>query len=501
MMFMSSIPRYTWKILSLGILLTVSNYISFSMGKYTSFFSEYMKIHGGGTLALVPCGNQSTVAPSTFLRGGAVVGIGEEQDGGLIIPDFTHEDGVTNELGQLILGPLTNPKFTQPSPHLWENIPLVEPHTGHKKVLVTGAAGFIGSHVAHALLDRGDEVIVVDEMNDYYDVKVKKGNLQILRDKAKEMAQGMAPSSFTNAGDLLSIYKEDINNATLMNYIFETHQPKWICHLAARAGVRPSIVNPLLYVRANVHGTSSILELSRIHDVSNVVIASSSSVYGESDSTYFSEAEMVDEPVSPYASTKRAGEIMSYTYHKLYNLKISCLRFFTVYGPRGRPDMAPYKFVDRISRGESIPKFGDGSTSRDYTYVSDIVDGVLRSIDRPYPYEVFNLGKGSGTTLNEFIALVETNVGKQANITQMEAQLGDVPFTNADVSKAKRLLGYTSKVPMEEGIRRTVEWYKEAFGEKDHDKKEEEERKEEKAHREKKREKDNKEEDHRKVQR
>lgn len=356
---------------------------------------------------------------------------------------------------------LPRPTFTEPSPHLWSDEAVIPPHTGHKKVLVTGAAGFIGSHTAKKLLERGDEVIVVDEMNDYYDVNVKEGNLDILRQTAEEMAK----KADKRGDDILSIYKGDINNRTLMKGIFQRHNPQWICHLAARAGVRPSIADPLLYVRANVQGTTNMLEYSREYSVSNVVVASSSSVYGESKSTYFSEAEYVDQPVSPYAQTKRAGELISYTYHKLYMIPITNLRFFTVYGPRGRPDMAPYKFISKVTRGEQIERYGDGTTSRDYTYIDDIVDGVIRAIDRPHPYQIFNLGKGSGTTLNEFIALVEKHVGKKAGLKLMPAQPGDVPFTNADISKANKLLGYTSSVPMEEGIKRTVAWYKETFGE------------------------------------
>ena len=358
--------------------------------------------------------------------------------------------------------PVGRPKFTQPSPRMWSDIPILPPHTGHKKVLVTGAAGFIGSHVAEALLERGDEVIVVDDMNDYYDVSIKEGNLNLLRDKAKTIARQQANKT---AEDILTIYRGDINNETIMRSIFDQHKPRWICHMAARAGVRPSIDDPLLYAKANVLGTMSMLEYSREYNATNVVISSSSSVYGESESTYFSEAEDVNEPVSPYAATKRSGELISFTYHKLYDLKVTNLRFFTVYGPRGRPDMAPYKFISRVTRGDVIEQYGDGTTSRDYTYVDDIVDGVIRAIDRPYPYEIINLGKGSGTKLNEFISLVEKYVGNKANIKLMPAQPGDVPFTNADISKAKKLLGYSSKVPIEEGVRRTVAWFKDTFTE------------------------------------
>ena len=245
--------------------------------------------------------------------------------------------------------------------------------------MVTGAAGFIASHVANALLERGDEVIVVDEVNDYYDVKIKEGNLKLLSQTAQEMAEKHSDGS-KKAEDLLTIYRVDINDQTKMKEIYAKHNPKWVCHLAARAGVRPSIQDPLLYVRANVLGTTNMLEYSRQNDVVNTVVASSSSVYGESQSTYFSEAEIVDRPVSPYAATKRSVEIMSYTYNHMYNMNVTNLRFFTVYGPRGRPDMAPYKFISRVTKGEQIEKYGDGSTSRDYTYVDDIVNGVLRPL-------------------------------------------------------------------------------------------------------------------------
>jgi UDP-glucuronate 4-epimerase len=209
------------------------------------------------------------------------------------------------------------------------------------------------------------------------------------------------------------------------------------------------------------------MELSHKFGIENFVFASSSSVYGGSKSCYFSEDENVDNPVSPYAASKKACELLAYTYHHLYQLNISALRFFTVYGPRGRPDMAPFKFIDRISRGVEIQQFGDGSSSRDYTYIDDIVDGVVRAIDRRHKYEVFNLGKGSGTSLKEFIDLVQYHTGKKATIKVMPDQPGDVPYTCADVSKAYELLGYRSKVTFDEGIRRTVEWYNTAYQKKE----------------------------------
>jgi len=257
----------------------------------------------------------------------------------------------------------------------------------------------------------------------------------------------------------LSIYKGDICNEKFMSDLFEKEQPKWVCHMAARAGVRPSIQDPYVYIHSNIRGTTHLMELSHKHGVENFVFASSSSVYGGSKSTYFSEEEAVDNPVSPYAASKKACELLAYTYHHLYSLNVTGLRFFTVYGPRGRPDMAPFKFVDRVSRGEELQQYGDGSSSRDYTYIDDIVDGVVRAVDRPYPYQVFNLGKGSGTSLRDFISIVEKHVGRKARIKVMPDQPGDVPYTCADVSKAHDLLGYTATVPFDEGIRRTVRWY------------------------------------------
>jgi UDP-glucuronate 4-epimerase len=326
----------------------------------------------------------------------------------------------------------------------------VQPHIGYKKVLVTGGAGFIGSHVADYLLARGDDVVIVDEMNDYYDVMMKESNLKMLLAKY--------------GGERVKIYRGDICDEDFMLDLFEQERPQWICHMAARAGVRPSIQDPFVYIHSNIRGTTQLMELAHRFQVKNFVFASSSSVYGGSSSTYFSEDENVDNPVSPYAASKKACELLAYTYHHLYNLNVSALRFFTVYGPRGRPDMAPFKFIDRVSRGLEIQKFGDGTSSRDYTYIDDIVDGVVRAIDRPHKYEVFNLGKGNGTSLNEFIDLVQKYTKKSAFIKQLPDQPGDVPYTCADVRKAKRKLGYTAKISFDEGIKRTVQWYNKAVG-------------------------------------
>lgn len=331
-----------------------------------------------------------------------------------------------------------------------ERVRRVPAHTGHKKVLVTGGGGFIGSSVAQYLLARGDDVVIVDEMNDYYDIRIKEGNLALLREMCPDEKR-------------LSIYRGDICDENLMHEMFEKERPEWVCHMAARAGVRPSIQDPYVYIHSNITGTTRLMELSHKFGVKNFVFASSSSVYGGSKSTYFSEEESVDNPVSPYAASKKACELLAYTYQHLYKLNITALRFFTVYGPRGRPDMAPFKFIDRVSRGLEIQQFGDGSSSRDYTYIDDIVDGIVRSIDRPHAYEVFNLGKGDGTSLKEFIDLVQKHTGKEAIINQLPDQAGDVPYTCADVSKAYQLLGYRAKVPFSEGIRRTAAWYKDAY--------------------------------------
>ncbi|CAJ1965966.1 unnamed protein product [Cylindrotheca closterium] len=331
----------------------------------------------------------------------------------------------------------------------WSDTELMEPHVGYKKVLVTGGAGFIGSHVADYLLERGDDVVIIDELNEYYDVTIKESNLRLLTEKYGE--------------ERVAIYRGDICDATLMTELFEKERPQWVCHMAARAGVRPSIEDPFVYIHSNIQGTTQLMELAHRYGVQNFVFASSSSVYGGSKSTFFSEDEVVDNPVSPYAASKKTCELLAYTYHHLYKLNVTGLRFFTVYGPRGRPDMAPFKFIDRVSRGAEIQQFGDGSSSRDYTYISDIVDGVVRSIDRPYAYQIFNLGKGDGTSLREFISLVEKHTGKTANRKILPDQPGDVPYTCADVRKAQHLLGYTSKVSFEDGIAKTARWYRQTY--------------------------------------
>jgi UDP-glucuronate 4-epimerase len=258
------------------------------------------------------------------------------------------------------------------------------------------------------------------------------------------------------------VYRGDICDVDFTTAVFEDERPTEICHLAARAGVRPSIEDPYIYVHSNIEGTTRLLDLASRYKCANFVYASSSSVYGMSDKEYLSETDVVDKPVSPYAATKKACELMAYTFHSLTGLNTTGLRFFTVYGPRGRPDMAPFKFIDRIYNGLTIQQYGDGSTSRDYTYISDIVAGVVAAIDTPLGNEVINLGNGRPYKLKSFINIVEKSLDIAAVVEVLPDQPGDVDRTCADINKAKTLLNYSPKVTFEDGIAKTVEWYKEA---------------------------------------
>ena len=314
-----------------------------------------------------------------------------------------------------------------------------------KNVLVTGGAGFIGSHLVGRLLSEGGWVVhVVDDCNDFYDPAVKRRNV--------------AP----HAGrEVFRLHEADIRDRSALGRIFSEARFDCVVHLAARAGVRPSLAEPLLYTETNITGTLNLLELAREHKVEQFVFGSSSSVYGEQEKVPFSEDDPVAKPISPYAATKAAGELLCHTYSHLWGLRCVCLRFFTVYGARQRPDLAIHKFARLISEGKPIPVFGDGTTRRDYTYVDDIIAGVRAAIDyRETPYEVFNLGESRTVELRELIGLIEREVGRDAIIERHPPQPGDVPRTFADVSKARRLLGYDPRTPIEEGIRRFVEWFK-----------------------------------------
>lgn len=311
-------------------------------------------------------------------------------------------------------------------------------------VLVTGGAGFVGSHVVMALLARGEHVVIVDELNDYYDVRLKQKNLQLIMDMDPECV----------------FLKGDIADMTFMERVFNEYRPRRVVHLAARAGVRPSIENPFLYIHSNIVGTTNLLELARKYGNDMFVWASSSSVYGNHPHPESREDDHVDRPMSQYAATKKACELIAHTYFSLYKMNITSLRFFTVYGPRGRLDMVPSKFIDRVTRGLEIQQYGDGKSSRDYTYIDDIVDGVIRALDTPMGYQVINLGNGTPHSLAEFIAIVEKHVGKKAIIRRMPDQPGDVRRTCANIDKARALLGYDPKTTIEEGLCKTVEWYK-----------------------------------------
>jgi len=309
--------------------------------------------------------------------------------------------------------------------------------------LVTGGAGFIGSHVVEALLAKGRRVVSVDNFDPFYDPAVKYENLR----KA-----GSYPD--------FVLINADVRDRDAMEGIFRSHQITRVFHAAARAGVRPSVADPLLYEDVNVRGTMVLLEAARGQPISTFVFSSSSSVYGGLESVPFSEGAPDLRPISPYAATKLAGEQICYTYHHLYGLPITCLRFFTVYGPRQRPEMAIHRFVRLIDEGHPIPVYGDGKARRDFTYIDDIVQGVLAALDRPFPYEVINLGESATIELSEVIGLIEHALGKKARIEYLPAQQGDVPMTYADVTKARRLLGYQPTTPVKEGIERFVKWYR-----------------------------------------
>jgi UDP-glucuronate 4-epimerase len=316
------------------------------------------------------------------------------------------------------------------------------------RVLLTGGAGFIGSHLAEALLRDGCQLSIVDNLDDFYSLDRKRANLyEIQRAGAFEFVEA------------------DICDVPRLREIFQRAQPEVVIHLAARAGVRPSIERPQLYERVNVAGTYNLLELSREFQVRRFVFGSSSSVYGASIPVPFCEGDMKLQPVSPYAATKLAGELACYTYAHLYSIATVCLRFFTVYGPRQRPDLAIHKFTALMEAGKPIPVFGDGTMGRDYTYVDDIVAGVRASLHyqpqaQGAPFDIFNLGNSHPIRLSELIEHMETATGRKAIRQQKPLQPGDVPLTWANLDKSSRLLGYSPQIGFEEGLRRFVSWYR-----------------------------------------
>jgi UDP-glucuronate 4-epimerase len=313
----------------------------------------------------------------------------------------------------------------------------------NKKVLITGVAGFIGSHLADALLKRGDRVIGLDNFNDYYDPAVKRKNLD----------EAQASPNF-------SLHILDICDESALRDLIQSETPDVIVHLAARAGVRPSLEAPNLYHQVNVVGGQHVLDACRDFNIKNLVFASSSSVYGGSKAVPFREDDPVMRPISPYAATKRMNELQAHVYSHVYGINVTMLRFFTVYGPRQRPDMAIHKFTRAILNGDKVPMFGEGDTLRDYTYIDDIIDGVVRCVDKPFRYEIFNLGEHHTTSLKELIRLVEQACGKKADIEILSSQPGDVEVTFADITHAQELIGYTPQTSMEEGIAKFVAWYR-----------------------------------------
>lgn len=309
--------------------------------------------------------------------------------------------------------------------------------------LLTGGAGFIGSHLTRRLFERGDRVTVLDDFNDYYDPARKRANV--------------AP--FTQRDDY-RLVEGDIRDTELVESLFTDGGFDSVIHLAARAGVRPSLRQPILYEDVNCIGTLRLLEAARHHGPRTFVFGSSSSVYGINRKVPFAEDDRVDLPISPYATTKRTGELLCFNYHHLYDLKVSCLRFFTVYGPAQRPEMAIHKFTNLLARDKPIPLYGDGGSRRDYTYIDDIVDGIEAALDLAPDFEIFNLGGAETTALSDLVRWLAEELAVTPRIEYLPDQPGDVPITYADVSKAARMLGYSPKVPIREGLKRFVEWYR-----------------------------------------
>jgi UDP-glucuronate 4-epimerase len=314
-----------------------------------------------------------------------------------------------------------------------------------KNILITGGAGFIGSHLCEALLRDGAwNVSVVDDLNDFYAPEIKRSNLAEVR----------------RAGEF-GFYEADIRSCDALRAVFDENEFHTIVHLAARAGVRPSLAEPKLYAETNINGTVNLLELAREYGVGQFVFGSSSSVYGVNEKVPFAETDPIFNPISPYAATKAAAELICHTYSHLFDIRTVCLRFFTVYGARQRPDLAIHKFSKLISDGRPIQMFGDGRTRRDYTYVDDIIQGVRAAIDYDATmHEVINLGESETTELSRLIQLLEDALGRKAIIDRQAMQPGDVPITYADISKARELLNYNPQTKIEQGIPKFVEWFK-----------------------------------------
>jgi UDP-glucuronate 4-epimerase len=309
-------------------------------------------------------------------------------------------------------------------------------------ILITGGAGFIGSHLCEKLVSCGHRVTCLDNFDPFYDPQIKRDNLAAF-----------------DGSENFRLVEGDIRNLELLQGLWRDDAPETVVHLAAKAGVRPSIEDPLAYQEVNVNGTANLLEMCRRHGAKKFIYASSSSVYGNNRKTPFAEDDPVDHPISPYAATKKAGELLCHTYHHLFGLPIFCLRFFTVYGPRQRPEMAIHKFARLIRDRQQLPVFGDGGSDRDYTYIDDIIDGVNRAIERCSGYRIFNLGESQTTTLRNLITLLEKSMGATAIIDYQPMQPGDVQRTYADLKRSREELGYSPSVPVELGIPLFVKWF------------------------------------------
>jgi UDP-glucuronate 4-epimerase len=310
-------------------------------------------------------------------------------------------------------------------------------------ILITGTAGFIGSHVSEHFLAQGHDVVGIDNFDPYYDRSIKEEN-----------------SSISLKNTHFHFYEKDIRDAASMTDIMKKHSTEVVIHLAAKAGVRPSLDAVALYYDVNINGTISLLESMRANGITKMLFASSSSVYGNNEKVPFSENDNVDYPISPYASTKKSGELLCHTYHHLHGFDITCLRFFTVFGPRQRPDLAIHKFTRLIEQGKSIPFYGDGSASRDYTYIEDILNGIHCAFNHLSGYNIFNLGESRVITLSELVNTLEEVIGKKANLDRQPLQPGDVNVTYADISRARTEIGYQPRFNFREGIIQFYEWYK-----------------------------------------
>ncbi|MFA5599168.1 MAG: SDR family NAD(P)-dependent oxidoreductase [Phenylobacterium sp.] len=312
-----------------------------------------------------------------------------------------------------------------------------------KTVLVTGGAGFIGCYTARNLLEKGYKVVIVDNFNKYYDPELKKARINNLL-----------------LGLSFKLYRVDIADFKSLEKVFKENSIDIVCHQAAQAGVRYSLENPFVYQKSNLQGTINVLECCKAFKVNKLVFASSSSVYGNHQKTPFKETDCTDFPISIYAATKKASETLCYSYHSLYKIPMVGLRYFTVFGPWGRPDMALFKFTNNILEGKLIDVYGEGKMSRDFTYIDDIIEGLISSIEEDFDFEIFNLGHGSPSGLLEFIGIIEKHTGRIAKKRFLPMQKGDVPITYADISKAKEMLDWGPKISLREGISKFIDWYK-----------------------------------------